>query len=855
MLKSNKKIFTKLLLLLFISFSTLAADNSKLPEGEAPWIVLAHYEDKEDVLALKPFYDLWKIDEKNKTVLMMVEHLVDYQELLSRGFQVVLHDELMQQQADLKQLQSQQKIQAGMKSIPGFACYRTVAETFADMNTMETNHPNLVTLVDIGDSWEKTQNASQGHDMQVVKITNESITTPNKPILYAMGSIHSREYPPAELVTRFAEHLLSEYGNDPDVTWLVDYHEIHLLLQGNPDGRIISEGESSPFQRKNYNATHCAGGGGFGSMQGVDMNRNFQFLWNQGTGSSGDACSPAYRGPLATSEPETTAINNYIQTLFPDDRLDDLVTAAPLNKPGVYLDIHNVAELTLFPWGYSDSASQAPNHAQLQTLARKMSFFTGYRPEQSNASLGGADGASDDNAYGTLGVAAYTIELGEGGFYSSCNSFDNTIWPDNLPALIYAAKAARMPYITASGPDVINLPQQAIQVSAGQMIGVSGTATDLQFNNSNGTEATQNITAVKAYLGTPSWSNGAVAVNMTATDGSFDSTSEAFNGTLDSTGLSIGRYTIWFEATDAAGVTGVPHAVFVDVTDPANLATVTGVVTDAHTNETIESASVSYDGFTVMTDASGVYNIQTAATTSDLSVSKMGYFSQNINAVEAVGGQVTIHNVGLIPSCEVELLNADIETFNNIDDAVAAGWTRVTGAGTNDWDVASGDNHTDGGSRAFVSTDVGIITDKSLVTPEIVVIDGTELVFWHKHDFESSNANYDGGVIEITTDNGGNWVDLGSNITQNGYNGSLDGGFSQPLGAVPAFVDSLGTFTEVKVNLSSYAGQNAKVRWRMGTDGSNGAGDWKLDDIRIFAPGVCLDPNDLIFKDNFETVN
>lgn len=833
------------------------ADEGKSLRGEAPWIVLAHYEEKDDVLALKPYFDLWKLDEKNKTVLMVVEHQADYQELLTRGFNVEIHEALMDQQKYLKQ-----KSVSGLKTITNFPCYRTVVETYEAMDAMALNYAEIVELVDIGDSWHKTEpnDGLPGHTMQVVKITNKNINTPNKPVLYAMGSIHSREYPPAELVTRFAEHILSNYGDDADVTWLVDHHEIHLLLQGNPDGRQKSETQDSPIQRKNRNENHCfsTGDGTSFSHQGVDMNRNFEFLWNQGSGSSSQSCSSGFRGLTPVSEPETEAINDYIKTIFPDQRPDDLVTPAPDTTTGVYLDIHNVAELTLFPWGYDsvNATGQAPNHDQLQTLARKMSFFTGYRPEQSNSTLGGADGASDDNAYGLLGVAAYTIELGENGFYSSCNAFENTIYPDNLQALIYAAKAARMPYKLASGPDVINLPTQAIQVVAGEMINVSGTATDLRFNNgaaSTGNEPTQNISAVKAYLGTPSWLNGAVAINMTASDGNFNSTTEAFIGSIDSTGLSEGRYTIWFEAEDA-NETGVPAAIFVDVIDPANFATVSGVVTDAQTNAAIDMAAVSYDGVMTVTDNAGAYSIQTSATTSDLVVSKSGYFEQIINAVITSGGQTTTQNIAIFPTCETTILNTDVESFNSITDAVSAGWSIPTVTGNNDWDVEVGDNNTQGGSNAFVSENVGSVTDKSLITPTLSLVNDSELVFWHKHDFESGNANYDGGVIEITTNDGSSWTDLGSNITQNGYGGVLDDGFDNPLSGRLAFVDNLGTFTEVKVDLSTYAGQSVKIRWRMGTDNTEAAGDWVLDDILVSAAGVCEPPNDIIFANDFELI-
>ncbi|MEZ4681816.1 MAG: hypothetical protein R2932_47155 [Caldilineaceae bacterium] len=39
--------------------------------------------------------------------------------------------------------------------IPGFPCYRTVEETYADLQDLATSHPTLARWVDIGDSWDK----------------------------------------------------------------------------------------------------------------------------------------------------------------------------------------------------------------------------------------------------------------------------------------------------------------------------------------------------------------------------------------------------------------------------------------------------------------------------------------------------------------------------------------------------------------------------------------------------------------------------------------------------------------------------------------------------------------------------
>lgn len=827
-------------IIVFFITPLVAKNIPKEPPGNGPWPVLMSYQNKADILAIKEQHDFWKIDEKNQTVLMQVQDLKEYRQLQQQGFVLSIHQKLYEEA-----LKRQEKAWFGVKSINGFACYRTVAETFSAMNDMESNYPDLVELVDIGDSWHKaTAGGDPGHDMQVVKITNQNNPVANKPILYAMGSIHAREYPPAELVTRFAEYLLSNYGTDADVTWLVDEHEIHLLLQGNPDGRVIAENQSFPDQRKNRNENHCFNG----NQQGVDMNRNFGFYWNQGDGSSSNSCSEVYRGTAAYSEPETDAIDAYIRTLFPDDRPDDLTTPAPLTKPGVYIDIHNVAELTMFPWGYANNTPAAPNHDQLQTLARRLSYFNGYRSQQSNE-LYGADGASDDNAYGTLGVAAFTIELGEGSFYSSCNAFENTIWPDNLKALLYAAKVSRQPYVMASGPSIEQLPQTAVQVAQGQNVAIQGLATDENYYQNNGTEATQNITAVQAYIDVPPWHSGAVASSLSAQDGSYNSTAEYFTGSLPTSGLTTGRHRVWLTATDASGITGVPSAVFVDVIDPLLIGTLNGTVTDQDSGLAIESAQVMYDDLITATDNNGFYEFQATARTAELTVSKPGYQPQSFTGVSITAQQSNTQNVVLQATCGD--ISNNLEAYATIADALSAGWQSGSHIGTDDWAIVSGDDHTTGQGNAFGSADVSSQTDKFIISPEVALVNNAELSFWHKHDFEANNSYYDGGVLELSTDNGQNWTDLGSAITQNGYNGTLNGGYGQPLGARPAFVDNLGTFQQVKVDLSAYANQTVRFRWRMGTDSSQGAGDWLIDDIEVSGYHSC-ENNDLIFEDGFD---
>ncbi|NIV31744.1 MAG: peptidase M14, partial [Anaerolineae bacterium] len=83
-------------------------------------------------------------------------------------------------------------------------------------------------------------------------------------------------------------------------------------------------------------------------------------------------------------------------------------------------------------------------HTQLETLGRKFGYFNGYEVCQSGepGCIYATTGTTDDWAYGELGLAAYTFELGTA-FFQGCSYFEGTILPRNLPALLYAFKAAR----------------------------------------------------------------------------------------------------------------------------------------------------------------------------------------------------------------------------------------------------------------------------------------------------------------------------------------------------------------------------------------------------------------------------
>ncbi len=167
---------------------------------------------------------------------------------------------------------------------------------------------------------------------------------------------------------------------------------------------------------------------------------------------------------------------------FPDGGVDEATAT------GVYLDIHSYGELVLWPWG-GDWTQRRTNGEAFTSLGRKYAFFNGHYPEQS-IGLYPTDGTTDDFAYGALGVNAQTFEVGNN-FFQDCPTFENSILPGNLPALLYAAKVARTPWVTPKGPDARPPTLGAQLVAPGDPVDRHVDLDGTRYSNQNGTEPTR----------------------------------------------------------------------------------------------------------------------------------------------------------------------------------------------------------------------------------------------------------------------------------------------------------------------------------------------------------------------------
>jgi len=126
------------------------------------------------------------------------------------------------------------------------------------------------------------------------------------------------------------------------------------------------------------------------------------------------------------------------------------------------------------------------------------------------------------------------------------------------------------------------------------------------------------------------------------------------------------------------------------------------------------------------------------------------------------------------------------------------------------------------------------ITDASARLTSFVVPANAFLHFAHAYDFETDTVYWDGGVLEYSINNGATWVDAGSLMDYNGYNGALYNNSNNPLKGRSAFVGTSHGYISTRLNLASLAGQTVSFRWRMGLDNSGFSWGWWVDNIKVY---------------------
>jgi len=260
--------------------------------------------------------------------------------------------------------------------------YHTYDEMILTLQRAEARFPDICKLYDIGDSWEKV-NGYADRDIWALKISDEPWNEdPDEPEILFVGNHHAREMITVEIPLGIIRELLIEYGRDPQITAMVDDKETWVVPMLNPDGHVRVETVDS-WWRKNLNRN----GSGNPSSWGVDLNRNFGYMWGyDNVGSSPFVWDETYRGVAPFSEPETRAIRDLAES----------------HEFVIGISYHSYGDLFLFPWGYIDA--DTPDHPIFERISEAYTRFNSYL--WGNAKDGiiyNTNGDFDDWMYGDPG--------------------------------------------------------------------------------------------------------------------------------------------------------------------------------------------------------------------------------------------------------------------------------------------------------------------------------------------------------------------------------------------------------------------------------------------------------------------
>ena len=159
------------------------------------------------------------------------------------------------------------------------------------------------------------------------------------------------------------------------------------------------------------------------------------------------------------------------------------------------------------------------------------------------------------------------------------------------------------------------------------------------------------------------------------------------------------------------------------------------------------------------------------------------------------------------------------------------------------WRATQSASHTGGWSAYSPSTSTA--GDQRLTTQSPAAIPSgvseAAMRFWHRYLLEpgSTGSCTDGGVLELSTDGGANWLDAEPYFTSGGYNGLING-WQNPLAGRRGWCGESVIFSQVSLNLTDFAGQNLHFRFRQGTDTFIAHDGWWIDDVVVSYTGACV---------------
>ncbi|MDG6219999.1 MAG: M14 family metallopeptidase [Candidatus Thermoplasmatota archaeon] len=301
--------------------------------------------------------------------------------------------------------------------------YHTYPSMTALMHDIAYSNPDIVHIESIGKTYE-------GRELWAMRITGPG-EWENRPGVLFIGAHHAREWISFEVPIAIMETLVSGYGRDTRITWLVNNRNIWIVPMLNPDGVSYMQ-ETGNGWRKNrqpWRGEHIVGENVL--PIGVDLNRNYGYKWGYpNAATTQNPYSDTYRGPEPFSERETRAIRDLAMRI----------------SFATCITYHSYSELILYPWGYTPDVgalpAPPPDEDIYLLVGGKMAEMTGYTVSQANE-LYPASGDTTDYLYATHGTISFTFELAKE-FIPPIEELEEHTLP-NIDAALYLIEVSDNP--------------------------------------------------------------------------------------------------------------------------------------------------------------------------------------------------------------------------------------------------------------------------------------------------------------------------------------------------------------------------------------------------------------------------
>ena len=419
-----------------------------------------------------------------------------------------------------------------------------------------------------------------------IKLSFNANIDEDEPKMLILGQCHAEEIYGLEISIKLIDWLLDPFANANPIyiqslLAILNGSEVWIVPTHNPDGLSVVHGwydsignwnQDESFRKNKYDANgnnmfdFIVGVGD--DIDGVDLNRNYDFNWIFGDGvnqvDTGCSANPSYlsnydyyRGPAPFSEPEIIAVRDFA---LENDFL--LSVAYHSSRSGC------VAEKVISPWLW-EGEKAAPDLDIISRLGEEIAQlipsedgFGYYYPGNSTSMRGNAH----DWFYKETGCFQYLIEVGTSNMQSNnVDLIEDTI-DRNMVGLLYLLKKGAGTTIQ-NGPSVYQL---------------SGKVTD---NLGNPLEAEVKILELDGPMLTPRYTDDFGRFRRVLIEGQFTLQVSAFGYETYVTTVSASSSSVTYHDVQ---LNQLPmHNMNIQITNPNNFQNIIGEITHNYGSDVI----------------------------------------------------------------------------------------------------------------------------------------------------------------------------------------------------------------------------------------------------------------------------